>query len=106
MGKEFISERHGIILDYLRNRMTRKFKTNVLIRFICYMKLIHDLSVGKYSDEKESERDKDLIAGVEALIWVGKYSFLGWDDGYNIQFWRRPKYIRHEYRDGFKLFVK
>ena len=66
--------------------MTRLFKTNVLNRFIRYMKLNHGLSVGKVSDEKESERDKDIAAGVEALIRVGKFSLWGWYDGYSVLF--------------------
>ena len=70
------------------------------------MKLTHDFPVGKDSDEKESEIDKDLAAGVEYLIRVGKSSFWGWDDGSSILFWRRPKDIRREYRDGCELFVK
>ena len=75
MRERFRSERHGIIFEYLRKSMTRLFKTNVLNRFIRYMKLTHRLSVGKYSDEKESEIDKDIDAGEEALIRVGKSSF-------------------------------
>ena len=74
----------------------RRFKTNVLSRFICYMNLTHDHPVGKDSDEKESERDKYLAAGVEAIIWVGKSSFWGWYDGSSIVFWGWTKYIRNE----------
>ena len=106
MGEKFNSERHGIIFDSLRRRMVRQFKTNVLSSFICYMKVVHDFPVGKDSDERESERNKDLAAGVEGLSRVGKYSFWGWDDGSSILFWRWPKYIRREYRDGCELFVK
>ena len=68
MGKEFISESHVIIFNSLRKMTTRRFNTNVLNSFINYMKLNHGLSVGKYGDDKESERGKDLAAGVEALI--------------------------------------
>ena len=42
MGEKFISERHGIIFDYLRRRMSRRFKTNVLSSFNRYIKLFHD----------------------------------------------------------------
>ena len=42
MGEKFISERHGIIFDYLRRRMSRQFKTNVLSSFNRYIKLFHD----------------------------------------------------------------
>ena len=75
MGKEFSSESHGVIFEPPRKRIMRQFNTNVLNRFIRYMKLTHRLSVGKYSDEKESEIDKDIDAGEEALIRVGKSSF-------------------------------
>ena len=37
---------------------------------------------------------------------MGKFSFWGWDDGSSILFWSRPKDIRHECRDGCKLYVK
>ena len=77
MGEEFSSERHGIIFGSLRKRITKRFKTNVLSSFIRYMKLTHDLSVWKDSNEKDSERDKDLAEGVEALIRMGKYSLWG-----------------------------
>ena len=63
MGEEFISERHGIIFKSLRKRMSRRFNNNALNIFIHYMKLTHGLSVEKYSDERESERDKDLAEG-------------------------------------------
>ena len=86
MLEKHFSERHGIIFDSLRTRMVRKFKTDVLSSFTFYMKLTHDFTVVKDSDEKESERDKDITAGVEALIWVGKSSFWGWDDGSRILF--------------------
>ena len=74
MEENFSSERHDIIFDSLRKRMARRFKTNIVNSFILYMKSTHGLSVGKYIDEKESERYKDIATGVEALIWVGKYS--------------------------------
>ena len=86
--------------------MTRRFKTNALNSFICYMKLTHGFSVGKDIDEKELEKYKDLTAGVEALIWVGKYSFWDWDDGSSILFWRWTMDIRHGCEDGCELFVK
>ena len=60
--------------------MARRFKTTVLISLIHYMKLTHDFTVGKDINQKESEGDKDIAAGVEALIWVVKHSFWGWDD--------------------------
>ena len=106
MGEKFNSERHGIIFDSLRRRMARRFKTNDLSSFICYMKVVHEFPVGKDSDERESERNKDLAAGVEGLSRVGKYSFWGWDDGSSILFWRWPMYIRHDCGDGCDLFVK
>ena len=86
--------------------MTSRFKTIFLNSFIRYMNFNHGVSVGNDSDEKESEIDKDLAAGVEALIRVGKASFWGWDDGYSILFWRWPKEIRQEFRDRCELFVK
>ena len=52
------------------------------------------------------ERDKDLAAGVEALIQAGKSSLWGWDDGSSILFLRWPKDIHHECRDGCEIFVK
>ena len=70
------------------------------------MKLTHVLSVGKYRYGKESERDKDLAEGVEALIRVGKYSLWGWNDGSSILFWMWPKDIRYEYRDGCEMYLK
>ena len=106
MGEEFISERHGIDFEYIRKRITRQFKTNVLNSFIHYRNLNHKVSVGKDSDNKEPKIDKDLSAGAEALIRVGKSSFWGWDYGSIIIFWRDPKDIRHECRDGCELFVK
>ena len=63
MREKFRSERHGIILKSLRKRMSRRFKNNALNIFIHYIKLTHGLSVEKCSDEKESERDKDLAEG-------------------------------------------
>ena len=86
--------------------MARRFKTIVLSSFIRYMKLTHELPVGKYRDQKESEIDKDIAAGVEALIWVGNPPFWGWDDGFGILFWRWTLYIRHECRDRYKWSVK
>ena len=106
MGEDFISERHGIVFGSLRKRMTRRFKTSVLNSFIRYMNFTHGVSVGKDSGEKESERDKDLDAGVEALIRVGKASFWGWDDGSSILFWRYPKDISQEFSDRCELLVK
>ena len=88
MGEELSSEIHGIIFESLRNRTKRRSKTDALNSFIRYMKLSHGLLVGKYSDEKELERDKDLAAGLEALIQVGKSSFWGCYDGSSILFWR------------------
>ena len=67
--------------------MTRGFKTNVLNSFIRYTKLTNGFSVGKDSDEKEPERDKDLSVGVGALIWLEKSSFWVWDDRSSILFW-------------------
>ena len=64
MREKFRSERHGIIFEYLRKSMMRRFNTNFLNSFICYIKLTHGLSVEKYSGEKESERDKYLTLGV------------------------------------------
>ena len=96
MGDKFSSESHGTIFDSLRRRMARRFKTNVLSRFIRYMKVIHDFPVDKDSDWRESEINKYLSAGVEALIWVGKSSFWDWDDGSRIMFWGWPKYIRRK----------
>ena len=84
----------------------RRFKTNVLSSFIHYIKLTHDLTVGKDSAEKESERYKNLAAGVDALILVGKSSFYSWDDASGMMFCMWPKYIRHECRDGCELSVK
>ena len=106
MGEKFNSERHGIIFDSLRRRMARRFKTNDLSSFICYMKVVHEFPVGKDSDERESERNKDFAAGVENLSRVGKYSFWGWDDGSSILFLRWSKDVRRKYRDGCELFVK
>ena len=51
LGEEFISESQGIIFDYLRKKMTRRLKTNVLSSFIRCMNLTHDLLVVKHSDE-------------------------------------------------------
>ena len=85
---KFISERHGIIYYSIMKRKSRRFKTNVLSSFIRYMKSFHKFTVGKDSDEREPEINKDLAAGVEALSRVRKYSFWGWDDGSSILFWR------------------
>ena len=52
--------------------------------------------MGRYRDDKESEIDKDIAAGVEAMNRVGKSSFWGWDDGSSILFWMCPKNKRHE----------
>ena len=71
--------------------MMRQFKTKFLNSFIRYMNFTHGVSVGKDSDEKESERDKDLSTGVAGLIWVGKTSLWGWGDGSSILFLRSPK---------------
>ena len=46
------SERHGIIFESLRKRMTRRFKTNTLNDFIRYMNFTHVISLEKDSDEK------------------------------------------------------
>ena len=67
MLEKHFSERHGIIFDSLRRRMVRKFKTDVLSSFIRYIKVVHEFPVEKNSDERESERNNDLAAGIEAL---------------------------------------
>ena len=74
--------------------MARIFKTNVLRRFIRYMKAVQNFTVGKDSDERESEINKDLATGVEAMSRLRKSSFWVWDDGSIIQFWRWPKDTR------------
>ena len=51
MGDKFSSEMNGIIFDYLRRRMARRFKTNVLSRFIHYMNVVYDFPVGRDSYE-------------------------------------------------------
>ena len=68
MGGVFRSGRHGISFYFLRKRIKRQFKTNVLNRFIFYMNLNHGLSVGKDIDENELEKNKDLAEGVEAMF--------------------------------------
>ena len=67
--------------------MARQFKTDVLSSFIRYIKVVHDFPVEKDSDERESERNKDLAARIEALSRLGKSSLWGWDDGSSILFW-------------------
>ena len=64
----FRSESHGISFDSLRKSIMRLFKTNVLNSVIHYMNLTRGLSVGKDIYEKESETNKDLTEGVEAMF--------------------------------------
>ena len=47
MGKDFISERHGIVFESLRKRMTSQFKTKFFNSFIRYMRFTYGNSVGK-----------------------------------------------------------
>ena len=70
------------------------------------MNSIHDLLMGKYSEDKESERYEDIPAGVYSLMRVGKSSYWGWGVGSSIMVWRWSKYIRHECRDRCDLYVK
>ena len=42
--------------------------------------------MGIYSNEKGLERDKDIVAGVEVIICVGKSSLWGCYDGSSILF--------------------
>ena len=61
-----------IIFESLRKSIMRRLKTNVLNRLIYCMNFIHGVSVGEYSDEKESERYTNFAVGLDALIRVGK----------------------------------
>ena len=62
-GGGVISERHGAFFESPRKRMTRRFKTNVLNRFIHYMNFTHVVSVWKESYDKNWKDVKISLQG-------------------------------------------
>ena len=101
------SERdHSQLFDWLRQLMLARFKQNVLRSFVHYMTMTHGWQPEEVIAPCTAEFALDYEAGLEALNRLGGSSFWNWDDGSSIFFWRWPKEIMRECRNGCDIFVK
>ena len=105
-GLTFSEKDHGPLFSWLRQLMLARFKQNALHSFVRYMVMEHGWQLEGVTTPHNLDFIVDYNAGVEALNRVGRSSFWNWDDGSSIFFWRWPKEIRQECRDGCNIFVK
>ena len=97
---------HGPLFEWLRSLILRQFKVSALRSFVQFMVVEHGWLSDSSCGPTTSDFAADYAAGVEALNRVGKSSFWNWDDGSSILFWRWPKEIRKECRDGCSIYIK
>ena len=105
-GIPFSDKDHGQLFNWLRQLMLTRFKRNALRSFVLYMAITHGWQTEEVIGAGSAEFVADYEAGIEALNRVGGSSFWNWDDGSSIFFWRWPKEIMQECRDGCNIFVK
>ena len=105
-NQPFEKDIHGPLFEWLRGLILHRFKVNALRSFVRFMVLEHGWCSESSSISPTPEFTTDYAAGVEALNRVGNSSFWNWDDGSSILFWRWPKEIRKECRDGCSIYIK
>ena len=123
-----LTDKHTKLFEGLREIMLRRFRKNVYISFMTFMKskygpdwmslvvVYHKLSTRQGKLRRELKRYlkdgalseefiKDMNCGVEAVERALCASFWDWDEGSSILFWRWPRIARAEARDGVPIFI-
>ena len=100
---------HGVIFQFLRQKMAGRFAKNVTTSFRGYLRdkySLEDLDKARDGVFTSDEIEKDLIGGKDAIGRARGASFWDWSMGSSPFFWRWQKEVRKDMRDGTPCFVK
>ena len=97
-----------IVFRFLRKRMLLRFKKNIVKSALRYMRITYgvDWKYKSYKSEAHSHLIKDLEGIKVALHYSSRSEFWEWKGGSYPFFWRWPKEIKEDMRDGTPLFIK
>ena len=116
-------EHHPRLFDAMRRLLICRYRKNVTMSFIRYLKHTHypgkecripvaqnvEVAVGKWAtvfrknSNTELFLDKDV--GRDAITRAANSTWSDWDAGSTLYFWRWPKRVQKAVRDGTKLFI-
>ncbi len=123
----FSPEIHGTALEVLRNKFALPVYRRLVMKSFCrYMRLTYgplwwflrrnlaawsqsggnSIKGGSFFANTLREFSKDLAVGIEGIERILQGSWWEWDYGSTLFFWRWPKLIRDQVRDGVKVFVE
>jgi len=125
-------DRHGPLFEGMRKLLICRYRRNVLRSYLSFMRKRHDndevkctvassgnwrgreCSVAEWvttpikrknSKGKLWELQRDLEVGRDAVARAADSSWVSWDAGSTLFFWRWPARCRTSVRDGTKLYV-
>jgi hypothetical protein len=116
IGIEYVATRHDPALDCFRSLLLRRYRSfehGVIGSFRRYMSMEYGSDwlervrvLSKKKGGKLESLVRDYEVGIDAIRRASGASFWEWDLGSTVLFWRWPKFLREELRDGLKVWFR
>ena len=97
---------HGLIFNFLRSRMERRFKRNVTASARRYLRLTYSEEELRRRTSSCGELEKDLEGIKDALHRVRGTTFWDWPRGSYPFFWRWQPEVKKDMRDGTPIWIR